>query len=89
MKQRVEKKRIDLFHIHIDNGGYTFEVNQYGSDDSWNIPVLEISESFFGYAEGKISFHEKMTPQTFENIGKFFFRAANRLRETGIYGEDE
>jgi len=86
MKETIIKQKVlDCEHIHIDNGGYTFQICQYGDDDNWYLPVLEIGEGFFGYAESKITFNENVTPETLETIGKFFFRAANRLKETGIF----
>ena len=82
---------VDSEHVHVDNGGYSFELLQYEATppfQEWNTR-LEISEGFFGYCDSKISFSEKVNPETLEKIGAFFIRAASRLRETGICRDGE
>jgi len=92
MKEVIRKKRIvESEHIHVDNGGYSFSLVQYDYDSQFEewVTSLEISEGFHGYSEGKISFFEKITPDTLEKIGLFFLRSADKLREVGICRKGE
>lgn len=88
-----KKRIIDSEHIHVYNGGYGFSLVQYDAsrekDFSEWITMLEVEEGYFGYSEGKISINAEIKPETLEKIGKFFFRAADRLRETGLCRKGE
>jgi hypothetical protein len=91
LRKQDRTRVVDSEHIHVDNGGYSFELIQYEylkSFKEWST-FLEISEGFYGYSESKLSFHEGINPETLEQIGKFFIRAAGRLRETGICRKGE
>ena len=59
-------------HQHIDNGGYTYEVFEYGT--------LRISESFFGYATSTIELH-RMNPDHLRELAAMLCDAADGLEK--------
>lgn len=62
-------------HIHIDNGGYTFEAFEGDADGHASMTV---SESFYGYATSAISLH-LMSADNLRQLASMLNQAADVL----------
>ncbi len=63
-------------YIHVDNGGFTFELIA-GDDQTY---FLEMSNSFFGYAENKLS-TGILASKSLQEIGLWFIEAAKEAEK--------
>ena len=70
---------IHRYYHHIDNGGISLEV--YDSDTSeeeGTFSWITLSESFFGYATGSLTFHNQGS-DFLRKLGEACFTAAAKL----------
>lgn len=56
--------------IHVDNGGYTFEI----CDGS-----IIITDGYFGYSSHQMMLNGKVTPENLRRIGVAFMNAAAKI----------
>jgi hypothetical protein len=68
-------------HIHVDNGGTSLRLVEYNVDKQGpHLSGVEISDSYHGYSESKITLHAICDkPDNLRKIAKFFMEAADLL----------
>lgn len=74
------KKTIHKWYYHIDNGGVTIELFDSSPDEEGTFDWLQISESFFGYATGSLTFHNH-GPEFVRKFGLALIEAASKLEQ--------
>jgi len=68
--------------IHVDNGGYTFKIQQGDNDKELLAPHIIIEDGYYGYSSTQLSLNENVTPNTLRKIGEMFLVAANKLENS-------
>jgi hypothetical protein len=70
-------------HIHIDNGGTTFELVVHETEKQGpHIASLNISDGYFGYSDSMLSlFSICDDPNNFRKLSEFFLKVAMLLEE--------
>jgi len=72
-------RTIAKHYIHVDNGGYTFSVNEEDGE-----AFIECNTSFYDYSETRVFMNKKITPAALNDISNFFSSAAKTLYEENL-----